>query len=55
MKKIYFNPKMEVVDLKINQQLLAGSTDAPVGGGSQGNGNALAPGFDWDDDDWEDE
>ena len=51
MKKIYINPKMEVVDLKINQHLMAGSPiDTPVGGGQQGNGSALAPSLDWDDD-----
>ena len=43
MKKIYMQPTIKVVVLKRRQHLLAGSTDAPVGGGSQGNGDALAP------------
>ena len=37
---------MEIVDIKINQQLLAGSTNAPVDDvNTQDNGNALAPEF----------
>ena len=54
MKKQYINPELEVVVIQTSGFMMA-SQDAPVGGGSQNNGNALAPGFDWDDDDWEDE
>ena len=43
MKKIYMNPEMEVVDIKMNQQLLAGSVDALIDSGTQDNGDALAP------------
>lgn len=42
MKKTYFAPEMEIVNIK-NQQLLAGSVDAPVSDETQDNGNALAP------------
>ena len=53
MKKEYINPEMEIVDIKMNQQLLSGS---PVGfsGGGSGNivpqdddadGEGLAPEF----------
>lgn len=54
MKKTYINPELQVVMMN-TCELLTGSKTAPVGGGSQDNPNALAPGFDWDDDDWEDE
>ena len=43
MKKIYFAPEMEIVDVNTNQQLLAGSRTAPVDEGTQDNGDALAP------------
>ena len=43
MKKIYFAPEMEIVDINTNQQLLAGSTTAPVSDDTQDNGAALAP------------
>lgn len=43
MKKIYFAPEMEIVDINTNQQLLAGSTNAPVSDETQDNGDALAP------------
>ena len=37
---------MEIVDIKTNQQLLAGSTNAPVDNDTtQDNGNALSPEF----------
>ena len=42
MKKEYFAPEMEIVNIK-NQQLLAGSVDAPLDDTTQGNGDALAP------------
>ena len=46
MKKIYLTPEMEIVDIKTNQQLLAGSTNAPVDDdNTQDNGDALSPGF----------
>ena len=47
MKKIYFAPEMEIVDINTNQQLLAGSTPAPVSDEEQDNGDALAPQFSW--------
>ena len=43
MKKTYFAPEMEIVDINTNQQLLAGSTNAPVSDETQDNGDALAP------------
>ena len=43
MKKEYFAPEMEIVDINTNQQLLAGSTNAPVSDEKQDNGDALAP------------
>ena len=45
MKKIYLTPEMEIVDIKTNQQLLAGSTNAPVDNNTQDNGDALSPEF----------
>lgn len=44
MKKQYIKPSMEVVTIKINQQLLTLS-DPEYGGG--GNADPQAPGFDW--------
>ena len=45
MKKIYFAPEMEIVDIKTNQQLLAGSN--PTLGGDLGSEDPiLAPGMD---------
>ena len=44
MKKEYINPQMEVVEIKINQQLLTQS-DPGYGGG--GNDEPEAPGFSW--------
>ena len=32
MKKIYFTPEMEIIDIKTNQYLLAGSGTVPFGG-----------------------
>ena len=43
MKKIYLTPEMEIVDINTNQQLLAGSTNAPVSDDIQDNGDALSP------------
>ena len=40
MKKTYMNPEMEVVVIKAEQQLLAGS---PGLGGEYGGGGILAP------------
>ena len=46
MKKTYMSPKMDVIELKNQQQLLAGST---LGLGDPGSANdAEAPGFDDD-------
>ena len=43
MKKTYMSPKMDVIELKNQQQLLAGST---LGIGAAGSANdAEAPGF----------
>ncbi len=42
MKKTYFAPEMEIVNIK-NQQLLAGSQNAPLDDTTQDNGAALAP------------
>ena len=43
MKKIYFAPEMEIVDINTTQQLLAGSQNAPLDDTTQDNGAALAP------------
>ena len=45
MKKTYFAPEMKIVDINTNQQLLAGSVDAPVSDDTQDNGDALSPMF----------
>lgn len=45
MKKIYIAPEMEVVEIKTNVGLLAGSVPAPVSDETQDNGDALAPEF----------
>ena len=46
MKKEYNNPELEVVNLKINLALLAGSPTAPLDDSDpQNNEDALAPGF----------
>ena len=47
MKKTYIIPEMETIDLKINQQLLAGS-NPPVGGSTSNPSDLLAPSFDFD-------
>ena len=47
MKKEYFAPEMEIVDIKTNQYLLAGSETAPLSEETQDNGNALAPAFEF--------
>ena len=41
------NPEMDIYELKIEGQLMAGSQNAPIEG-TQGNGSALAPEFDFD-------
>ena len=49
MKKEYNNPELEVVNLKINLALLAGSPTAPLDDSDpQSNENALAPVFVFD-------
>ena len=46
MKKEYINPELEVVDLKMNCTLMAGSPTAPLDDtNGQSNENALAPVF----------
>ena len=49
MKKEYINPELEVVDLKMNCTLMAGSPTAPLDDTNpQSNEDALAPGFVFD-------
>ena len=43
MKKMYIAPEMEVVEIKTNVGILAGSVDAPLSDDTQDNGDALAP------------
>jgi hypothetical protein len=43
MKKTYINPTIEVIVLKNQQSLLAGSVQAPFGDGTLDGGNATAP------------
>ena len=55
--KTYVKPQMEVVDLKMEQQLLTGTitdivSDTGIGDGGGGSGPAMAPGLfgntEWD-------
>ena len=46
MKKKYINPTIEVIDLKNQQALLAGSVQASFGDGTLDGGAAAAPEFD---------
>ena len=48
MKKIYMSPEMDVIELKNQQQLLAGSD---FGSGTKPGGSAAAPDFYFDDED----
>lgn len=48
MKKTYINPTIEVIVLKNQQSLLAGSVQAPFGDGTLGGGNAAAPEYDFE-------
>lgn len=43
MKKKYINPTIEIIDIKMNQTLLAGSL--PMGSGDVDPANADAPEF----------
>ena len=43
MKKKYINPTIEIIDINMDQQLLAGST--PSLGGDYSSGDILAPEF----------
>lgn len=53
MKKEYINPELTVIDIKLNGVLLNGSPlTAPVDPSGQTNGDALAPGSDFFDDDF---
>ena len=45
MKKEYMNPEMEIVDIKMNQQLLAGSPDLGTDPDPVDPGSSDAPGF----------
>lgn len=47
MKKIYMTPEMEIVEIKANQQLLAGSVPG-LGGNLETDDPILAPGLDED-------
>lgn len=47
MKKIYINPTTEIIDIKMNQLLLAGSVPE-LGGELGGEDPILAPGMDDD-------
>lgn len=42
MKKIYFAPEMETVELKFSNSLLAGSVPGAEGGDGDGGGNSSA-------------
>ena len=48
MKKTYMSPEMDVIELKNQQQLLAGSD---FGKGTMPGGSAAAPDFYFDDED----
>ena len=58
MKKAYMKPQMEVVEIKMGQQLLAGSNVSNASGNVfsgnvyGGSGDARARGYE-DDDDWD--
>ena len=43
MKKTYMCSEMDVIELKNQQMLLAGSVSAPFGEGTMDGGNAAAP------------
>lgn len=45
MKKEYMNPEMEIVDIKMNQQLLAGSPDLSTDPDPIDPGSSDAPGL----------
>ena len=45
MKKEYMNPEMEVVELKMNQMLMAGSPTLPKSDEEVDENDILAPGF----------
>ena len=51
MKKQYINPTMDVVAMKMQQSLMAGSLNATISG-SQANSDALGRESDFDD--WDD-
>ena len=48
MKKTYMTPKMEIIDIKTDQYLLAGSAPG-LGGDLSGSDPILSPEFDTDD------
>lgn len=43
MKKIYFDPEMEVIDLKIASAILMGSDDIPGGDDGSSAGSSTPP------------
>ena len=48
MKKQYINPTIEIIDIKMDQHLLAGSTPS-LGGNYSGTGSdVLAPEYDFE-------
>ena len=47
MKKTYINPEIEIVKIASQQQMLAGSVNAPVNG-SQSDDDALGQGTDYE-------
>lgn len=48
MKKQYINPTMEVVEMKMHSQLMAGSKNASVSESEQSNESALGREYEWD-------
>ena len=51
MKKTYFAPEMEIVEIKNQPSLLAGSFKQDLDPDGGDGGNALAPEYEWAD--WE--
>ena len=47
MKKTYFKPEMDIVEIEKNVQLLAGSTTVPTGDTPTNPNESDAPEFTW--------